>query len=1118
MKNISRNGIQAVAVYKDSYLGHGPYPNFSLNGEKPFTIEVRFAYTDHGNGILYSQENGMTIGIDDDIPYFSHPTLGKLGGADIIKFKPNYLMMVSVTYDGTEICLHSNGVPVAQKVKDSLETANDDGDFFIGKEFEGFIEGIRVLDNALTAEELMKEYGGGFQEKNGIVFQTDFSTKQYKDIGPDNIQLWRTGSEAGCANVVSATKLSSKAAYKRNNKLSFSDGFSVSARFYPDFSSGKKQTIYALGNDSSSLSISMELGSEDFFVLSANIGSKTLRSTIEVVALTWHDVVLSLDICQKKVSIYLDGDVVASGDTDVEELLDTVAVIGSEFFIDGPRYKEGFAGLIDYVAEFSKAVNDTEVERFIEHEPYFYDDGIASLLLFGWGEPKNAMLGTNIAEYGDGYYTMEKETNPLDAPKGTGWLVPQEPDEEYWNSLSDNERWALEMYVKMANESIQGFTGVVMDVGNPESQIIHRRYLGPDAQAVLEWANGNGDEDMDSVFNVESTMNHRIHTLLEETEPESLAAIQQVDMIQVGGAVSIAAIASGSLLTNCTASTEIMKDDLAAVVVIEALIVVAEIVKLLEDDRPIPKADKIELISCSWNNLGKADSGTIYFHCDKGSLTGPSSMEWKNNGSNVDMQAVFVPSELKELNMRVKVINIGDKVYSGRIKMTDNSGVVGMSEEMLLLPGASATVSIKHNDLKKYQDTTIRNVRGVYALYFDTDDKCFFIGNVKYNYYTLLRKPIDPWKTGEGYDYDPNFPYYVHTDFLEILFDEKKNGLTDPHIDPGEQPVIQGYVLALYKSVNFTYDRLGGGRSFYSRDYNYFKIYKYAADCADTANLHLLNCMDCANIMHKYCAQHGIHLPMISLIGMDGYELNQYQGIYGRGEVAMWEPVHGIGYFNYHMVNRTASGGTSYDDQVGIYDACLAIDNGEHPGRNYDAADPNQKDPRLSTGMRAQKDDTYVVDCDTTIPYTIETYRERLVRNGEVAVFINYPGDIQYFTREMTVNKISEPGILSMEEKIKVNDKVSNLRFLTSEFDEYEWRFLYDGCEIELVYYAWAHSDIDIKHIIRQYSHPQKIMINDEESGIEGIKTGEKCYLIRKGEKVYCVIGEKAWDVAKEVI
>ena len=152
----------------------------------------------------------------------------------------------------------------------------------------------------------------------------------------------------------------------------------------------------------------------------------------------------------------------------------------------------------------------------------------------------------------------------------------------------------------------------------------------------------------------------------------------------------------------------------------------------------------------------------------------------------------------------------------------------------------------------------------------------------------------------------------------------------------------------------------------------------------------------------------------------------------------------------------------------------------------------------------------------TTAPYQDLVYRERLVKDGSWAAFVNIPGSTQIikprvYTAELSALQITE-GIL------KSDKRISDLKLLSWEFNEYEWRFSFDGGVVEIMLYKWASSDDDMNKILDQCTNTERTEIKDEATGIEGARMGESCYVIRKNGKIYRIIGEKAMTVAKEVL
>lgn len=1102
MKNISRNGMQAVVVTKDSYLGHSKLPGFSLESGA-FTVEVRFACANSYGGVLYAQEDGLAIGFSDNIPYAAHPAIGRLYGTQNRKLSNNGLMMVSATFDGSKFALQLNGIEVVSK-NASVSGPPVSGDFSIGKDFNGYIEGVRIVKSAMTDIELVRDYGSGFQDRADIAFQTDFTTKQYKDVGPDRVPLWRTGTVAHCANVVAAARLDQNGAYTRSDKVTFTNGFSVCGRFYPDFRSLTSQTFYALGNDRSIVRIGAEMADDGYFPC-AHIGDTILKSDSEITGLSWHDIAVSVDMKNSRAALYLDGEKVASDKISIDKMENTVSVIGAEFFVSSPSYKNGFAGYLDYFAEFNKAVTEDEVTGFIEHEPYFYNDGIVSLLLFGWGEARDAMRGKHIAGYGSGRFTMAADTMPLDAPIGANWAIPSESDEAYWSTLTKNQRWALTLYTKLVAQVLDGTLGFAMEGENPseiseedEFEIVHRKYLDPMSQKVLRWALGDKagaemeDDDLTALLSEDTPLPERTQELYERTFPESWASSRQVTAMSGAGGAAAALTAVGGESTTGLG--------IKGIIVAGGSFIVKKIgdsiSKLIDNSRkrrpPNPRA-RLVALSCSWNNSGKAESGTVYFHNDADSMTGPDSMEWLANDDGISMTAVFVPSLLQILTMKIRVRNNGGSAFHGTLSLIKGNAV-SYSDEFALASGAETEVSIVHGDLASFQRSVIGTFSGTYELSCFEQDYAEFMVNIRYTYHTIAHKPVAPWQTGENGEYDRDNSGYIHTGLIEKVAASIGNS-AEAAMDA---KVIDGIINWMNHSHRLTYD-VENGAPFYSTvSKRGFKRVKFLRDMSD-GGTHKLNCTDCANIVSGISAAYGVDIPMTILSGADGYKCNEIQVI-TSGTPAWAVPFaqRARTGFGFHMMNRSSTG-TQWNVDIMIYDACLKLDMGLYPGKPEAAGEV--KIARQPQNLLAAATNEGSVNVPVNLPYAGAVYRERLVANGEIASFLA-GGPIRLNEFDDTVTFISET-----ENGTPAGWNVSKVRKIGEEYGEIEWQCEYQGKALEICRYPL---NTQIKAVVESFTTRDWSEFTDEKTGLSGYRVGGSCMVVQKDNYIYRLTGETA--------
>ena len=716
---------------------------------------------------------------------------------------------------------------------------------------------------------------------------------------------------------------------------------------------------------------------------------------------------------------------------------------------------------------------------------------------------------------------MAADTCPLDTPRGTGWIVPQEPDEDYWKSLTDYQQWALTMYVELVAETVEGMLGISMaelsgDAGEEmmNSGIVHRRYLGPDTREVLEWAAGNAEADeMTPLLEWRTTVQERVRHVFRRARPEGWRALQQPGAVTGGAGAGAAATAGGGAATTGNAVGYLF--GMAAGVSVIAAVVeeINQTVSTEQERRPQNSQASLQVVSCSWNDKGRAESGTVYFHWDKDSMTGPPSMEWMSNGVNVEMTAVFVPSVLTNLIMKVKVRNVGDADYNGRLCMINGNVTTAQSGDFTLRAGEDMTVEMQHADLAAFTQNTIRITRGTYALHYTRmqGDDLTFMTNVNFSYATLARKPIAPWQTGENAEYDPNNSGYIHTRLLG-LFADWANASAMPTI---EGKVIDGIITWMNKSGKLAYDDAAGAMH-YTTGWNRFKRVKFLRDMTGSGVGHILNCADCANVVSALAAIHGLRVPMVFLTGIGTFACNQVQVI-GTQQwnvpFAQMDPSK-RGKFSYHMVNRSYSG-TQYNVDIGIYDACLKVDGGQYPG--IDNGGGAAKVPIQPQGFLGNGSGIDYVNVPTTTPYGSKVYRERLVKNGQIAGFLNVQYLPDMFDDNTIMSRMDNDLQMSVE-RFRADNRVSDMELIGSEYGEFEWRFNFEGSDTEVLYYSEADLQGGMEDVLEKFSSTMREYVEDKNAGIEGCKVGLDCYVVKKNGRIYRLTGEKAWDVAKDIL
>ena len=400
----------------------------------------------------------------------------------------------------------------------------------------------------------------------------------------------------------------------------------------------------------------------------------------------------------------------------------------------------------------------------------------------------------------------------------------------------------------------------------------------------------------------------------------------------------------------------------------------------------------------------------------------------------------------------------------------------------------------------------------MYSLSFVDSTKTEFMTRIEYTYLTLYGKPIAPWKTDEGKEYDPKNQLYVHTDIIRFslkkasMFDEKYEtpenvvGFTQQ-----ERAVISNIVSNVYNFQFTTYDPNGGSN--YTSAVCHLKYNKLLNDChhASLANPVKVNCMDCANIVSVTAAQQSICLPMTVLTSPAGYKTNEVQ-IISLNNNHTWAVPFENG-FSYHMFNCENETQTGLLGLL-IYDACLKIDGGPRPGLAHTVY--ANKNPRLVVEIPALATLDFIVNVPTNVDYNLNVYRERLVRHNEGASYyaqLIYAGTIDpsmQITDEITENKLNQCV------------HVTEMQFIGSEYGEYEWKCKFMGSELEICKYSDEDIDQKMKEVLDSFSHRFREEISED--GIEGYHIGINAYVIKKNKVLYRLVGDTALEFALQVL
>lgn len=1112
MKNVNKNAAHMLVSYYDSYLVHHEFKNFALDGSRPFTIEVSMIYQDSNYGSFYCQDNGINIGIREARPYFTHPALGALQVPESMELERSYYHCLAVVFDGSMVRLYIHGLEIASRTVTDITPAGN-GDFYIGKGFQGFIGCVRVLSTALTADEIMRDQGGNFLENPNCELWTDFSSKAYKDISKNTMDLWRTGNDVRCANVVNCTKVTGDSLFTRSNPIDYRIHFSVTGKVYPDFSRGGDFYLYCLHGDNDSYLQLYMSEKEGEYYLALAIAGETLVAGTPIKGLRWTDYAATVDMDQGTVCLYLDG--AKCGEQTINGIKpfeNAKAIIGGKYNIEYVGYGGAFAGLLDYCAEFDCVLSESMVDSYAEDQPYLFAEGLKALMLFGWGEPQDIYEDAPLGKYGGGCFAVVADTNSVNAPTGLNWYVPDDED-PYWNGLSAHERWEDELSRDIVCEVIESLTGIPMKGDGQAKQ----------RSIVLK---GKGNEG--AVRRRSDYFHLREDSPAPGREPSPGGVALNIRGHHYAAMSRSAAMppVTGFWASFCLFFRKYWKTILAVVAVAAIVGALAAIIIWAVNNakKKRPKNDEAQLAleSMTWNHEGDPKNGSIHFHDSVENCKSPSSMVCVPDAESVTIKGVFVPSLLQEVVVRMQVKNTGTEDYEGCITLKEStSSEVVKSEMFSLAKGASDVVELK---IARETVSGTAQKSGCYEIkYTEADSKKgdVFIIRCNYTYYTLLGKPISPWNNVQG-SYNPDNLGYVCTPLLDVCAnvlsrkgDEGVQAVEDVQED--EDYIIKKIISDLNECGRLTY--APKGESYFSSLRLGFKYISFVKKMEGKGAVYL-NCADCATIVSSLAAMHGKDYPMTILGPPHGrthnFLCNQIQTI--TDKTPRWgypfedQGPQGGGFY-FHMVNRNNERGISSNTK--IYDACLKVDGGLFPGKP--ASDNKEKIAKQPMGMMAYGNEGPFATVPVTEAYTADVYRERLVRDGEEASFCSASYKVLGIEMEegMSLLEAKENGF-DVEQVLKGNEHVTEWELLEDMYGEAEWSFQYDTQKMEICSYRLNGRDAKeaVDMVMKQFAAPGWKDMSESYPGSTCSAMGDGCYVIWKAECVYRILGTHAKEVA----
>ncbi len=993
--NQNRNSVRVLRTTAGSCLTHKNIPNLHIGGGSEFTIQLWVVTGKDLDGVLYSQEGGFSIQLLDGQVVFALDGFATLRSGESWVLSPHAQSSIAIRYQGETLTLFLGGVAVAQ-TQTRAKAAACTGDYAIGKQFTGGFSCIRVSDTARSDRDILSDNAVQPAVDSHCVFQSDCSCAQYQDVSANHLPMWSEGMGAGCGICTACTVFDCKGQVSCTPLEPLNAAHTLLLKFRPQ-DQQRTQCLYT-AMDGDKILYTVELIPQDDhtfqLTLTSGSGGKAAMSKT-LLPERWQDVAAVFD--GGKVKLYVDGTLDGEYGFSFSGKRSDV-LVGSEYEEGKPYYEKGFCGYMAYTAEFNKILSAEEIALYADDPPFMFEDGLVSLLPLDWPGAVEAVGATPLRVVGSAPFNLVPDITPRDGDIGCSMRIPTTIS-PYWNTLSTDEQWALELLASLLQEELTAMCGYSRAAQNDQNPSVVKCIAKPFARHhEREWVRLRKMSPAD--FNAEDTTRLLAADL---SEPANVALTSAPGT--AGGIVTAASGGvTGFVSSNATAIT-------GTAVGIGAAVAVAAIVTSAEQDRPSSQGT-LKVTGICWNHKGDPARGGLHYH--KGGANLPASMTDVPGPTQLDTLCVLVPSHLTAptLDVTLTYTTTETTPKTGTLKGCDippNNLLGEHSVAYTVSPNSSVTVSLPF-DTALLPQGSVEKRSHTWQLW----DGGEHLINCVCTFYFLPEVPIAPWVVNSGTDYETNESNYIRLELLDF-FIEKGTDHTD---------AAKLCTQALNKCGYFQYDRENGA-SFYNIlndiTINFqLKLEKLVSHLQ--AGTHPINCSDCACIVSAGCAMAGKSLPMVRFwdkgLNPTGFKCNLMVAI----GYSTWDtPFTTSPFFSFHQFNVNAAA-VPVPDTAQVYDACLEVDGGEFPGLNNLAG----KTRLLSLGLTAKAAGDKV-NVPTSQPYTGNFYRERLAADGETCVFLNILLNVEGFSTDMHLPRMEAgsapvlPGIQAIMERFALD-------------------------------------------------------------------------------------------------
>jgi hypothetical protein len=997
----------------------------------------------------------------------------------------------------------------------------------------GYLCTIRAFSDALTDTQILADHVNDLTEIESCVAWLDLGSRQPTDKSTNALPISIVGSGAKVVNLVPCSSFAGYGCATFKNKITSDlDNFTVIGKVYPVFTANSEMCIYSsVDNDAGYELLLRKLENYNYKLVFASADT-SLESTAEIKANRWFDFAVTYSGC--KLQIFIDGTL--AGETTERTLKLKGAgypIIGAGVKKGMVDYKKGFEGFIDYISEFDVNLPLDRIVGYVDNPPFIFDKDMISVMSLNSTEPSELACEDLIFGSGDFRYVLAEETCSYEAAKGVEYYYPTEKDPT-WDTLSAEEQWKLEYYCDYVNTAVHGSLGLAVippgGVGIYKAgtkQLMRRN--------VLEWEDVPLEEfptERGVVQNTGGTLRKR-NAANQTIKNPSKAGYRRLG---ANGAATAGAGALGAGASGCSGSGTAAGIS-AGVLALGGIVAGVAVLAIYYTVRPTPKNPGLRLDSLKINTNGDSAKGSI--HCRVNQATSiPAEFTDISAG---DMKGVLIPKDLTNVELTIKVTNTGAEALSGQLKGTEAGGVFGdvTTAAFTINVGDTQTLSVSINVAGKGWKTSpmVQKLAGIWSWNFEGTPSNLFVSNSSHTIYTILDTPKSPFVNTDPYD--ATSINYVWTDLLDVCAAAYNTYKTGAVHDGNAH--LAAYAKNLYSGGAFTYDRTHG-QTMYLDARDKFKLQKYLTDLKSATPPSLLNCTDCAHIVSIAGLASGIECcvgRIRNTLYSAGIVLNQIIGI---GSTTWGSPfTNGSMVFSYHDI--AFADGLALDKDSLAFDACLQIDSGEYPGKDASAA--VRKIPLIPTQYVYSVDDlNNKVDVPDTAPYTLQFYRQRLVKDAydcnklfgyaivnisdviTAADSLSVPISRELWAGVMNkLNLVANPipafsvdNIERAESRFTPNADLGE-RVLVEDLDrEKVWNVRYDKNEYKMTVFESLNSDesyMALLHYLSNIAYPE---INSIDLTDTAFAVGDTLVIFAVRNLVVQISGKNCQDYAKKMI